>query len=146
MKKHSKLFGHLLLCSVVAIFSMAGMGCDDPLNVANPNSLVEQDLGNPTAANAVANGALATVARGWGEVIAPYSTATDEVIWIGSRDAWRDLDFGNVSFTGNEFTDDAMKFLHEGRWMADKAVAQLEEHNAVYPQDQAGKALKPIMP
>ena len=25
-------------------------------------------------------------------------------------------------------------------------AAQLEQHNAVYPQDQAGKALKPIVP
>ena len=37
------------------------------------------------------------VARAIGAISAPYSTATDEVIWIGSRDAWQQLQFGNVA-------------------------------------------------
>ena len=32
------------------------------------------------------------------------------------------------------------------RKMMQGLVAQLEQHDAVYPQDQAGKALKPIVP
>ncbi len=127
MKNSKNIFAQILLCSLTAFFVLGSLGCEDPLDVENPNSLVEVDLENPIAAAAIANGALATVSDGIGYVIAPYSTATDECFWIGSRDAWRELDFGNVSFSGNEFTDNAMKFLHEGRWMADKAVVALTE-------------------
>lgn len=105
------------------------LGCEDPLEVENPNSLVEEDLDNPSAASAIASGALATTARGMAYMLAPYEAATDEVTWIGSRDAWRQLNFGNVTDFSNEFTDDAFKFLSEGRWMADKAVIQLEKFN-----------------
>ena len=34
-----------------------------------------------------------------------YATATDELDWIGSRDAWLDLEGGAISNYGNEFTD-----------------------------------------
>lgn len=112
---------------VLALLMFGLAGCGDPLEVENPNSLVEQDLSNPIAANGIANGALATTAQGIAYVLAPYLAATDEVTWIGSRDDWRNLDFGNVSDANNEFTDNAMKFLHEGRWMSDKGILQLEE-------------------
>ncbi len=118
-----------LLC-LAAMLVFVAVGCDNSLDVENPNSLIEDDLSNPIAANAIANGALATTAQGIAYVLAPFNTATDEVIWTGSRDAWRELDFGNVSFDGNEFTDNAMKYLHEGRWMSDKAILQLSEFDA----------------
>ncbi|MFQ5639117.1 MAG: RagB/SusD family nutrient uptake outer membrane protein [bacterium] len=123
-------FSSVSFVLAAALLVFGALGCSDPLEVENPNSLVEDDLGNPIGANGVANGALATVATGIGYVLAPFNTATDEVIWTGSRDAWRELDFGNVAFDGNEFTDNAMKFLHEGRWMADKAIAQLSAFDA----------------
>lgn len=118
------------LVFLTAMLVFIAVGCDNALEVENPNSLIEDDLSNPISANAIANGALATTAQGIAYVLAPYNTSTDEVIWTGSRDAWRELDFGNVSFDGNEFTDNAMKFLHEGRWMADKAIVQLSEFDA----------------
>lgn len=105
-------------------------GCEDPLQVENPNKLVEEDLDNPAAASAIANGALATCAQGMAYVLAPYEDATDEVTWIGSRDAWRQLNFGIVTDINNEFVDNAFKFIAEGRWMADKAVSQLEKFSA----------------
>ena len=126
----ARLVTYASLVVLTAFLILSPFGCSDPLVVENPNDLVEGDLSNPIGANGVANGALATVAEGVAAVLAPLLTATDEVTWIGSRDAWRELDFGNVSFDGNEFTDDAMKFLHEGRWMADKAVLQLSEFDA----------------
>lgn len=126
LNEKTGLSRNLLVGLCVLVLALGMFGCEDPLEVENPNSLVEEDLSNPIASNALANGALTTVATGVAYVLAPYSTATDEVIWTGSRDAWRELDFGNVAFEGNEFTDNAMKFLHEGRWMADKAVSQLQ--------------------
>ena len=47
MNKKSKLIGLILTFAVV--------GCD--LEVNNPNSLLEDDLKDPSAASAVANGA-----------------------------------------------------------------------------------------
>ncbi|MDQ7051861.1 MAG: hypothetical protein Q9P14_02795 [candidate division KSB1 bacterium] len=117
----------LFACCLIAL---GLIGCEDPLKVENPNSLLETDLDNPIAAAGIVNGALGTAAQGIGFVLAPYSTVTDEVTWIGSRNAWNDLNKGKVTDIQNEFVDNAMKFMHEGRWMADKAVAQMEKFDA----------------
>lgn len=100
--------------------------CGDILDVNNPNNLVEEELGNPTAAGSIVNGASGLVARGIGAVLGPYSVATDEAIWVGSRDAWRELDAGNLGDPRNEFTDDAFRFFAQGRWMADEAVERVK--------------------
>jgi hypothetical protein len=105
-------------------------GCSDILEVDNPNNLLEDDLGSPSSARALAAGAGATVARSVGAMLGPYSTVTDEVSWRGSRDAWFQLDIGNLADPGNEFTDDAFRFIGEGRWMADEAVRRLEAFDA----------------
>lgn len=105
-------------------------GCSDILEVDNPNNLLEDDLGSPASARALAAGAGATVSRSIGAILGPYSTVTDEVSWRGSRDAWFQLDIGNLADPGNEFTDDAFRFVGEGRWMADEAVRRLEAFDA----------------
>jgi len=102
----------------------------DLTDVENPNDLVEEDVQARAAANAVANGALATVSRGIGFMIAPYSTTTDELTWIGSRDAWNQLNQGNMVDPANEFVDAAFPFLAEGRWMADNAIEIVRGHIA----------------
>lgn len=99
------------------------------LDVSNPNSLIEDDLSNPSAATSIANGALWTVSEGIGYISAPYFVITDEGTWTGSRDAWQQLEKGNISDFNNEFVDAAWPFLTEGRWMADKAIAQLTIFN-----------------
>ena len=104
-------------------------GCENILKVKNPNNVLEEDLNNPSAAASLVNGALATVMQGIGYVMAPYETVTDEVYWVGSRDAWRQLDQGFVSDPNNEFIDGAWPYICEGRWMADKAVSLLEQFN-----------------
>ncbi|HEY4611542.1 MAG TPA: hypothetical protein VII11_00995 [Bacteroidota bacterium] len=106
------------------------MGCEGLLDVNNPNNVLEEDLSNPKSAANIANGALFTVAQGIGYVLAPYEAATDEVRWIGSRDAWGQLDQGKISDFNNEFTDAAWPFISEGRWMADRAVILLEGFDA----------------
>ncbi len=103
-------------------------GCNSLLDVSNPNNVVGEDLLDPTAATAVANGALYTVQEGYGYMLAPYSTVSDELHWIGSRDAWLELELGTPENPANEFTDFAFPFLAQGRWMADEAIKILEEH------------------
>ncbi|MDX1546519.1 MAG: hypothetical protein R3247_06010 [Rhodothermales bacterium] len=102
----------------------------DILEVDNPNNLVEDDLANPAAASAMANGVEASVTRALGAILAPYSTATDELTWVGSRDAWQQLDFGNVNNPLNEFTDAAFPYVGEARWLADEFIDRLEAFKA----------------
>ena len=110
--------------------AMALTGCDELLSVDNPTNLSQEDLNNPAAAGPLVNGASATVARALGAMYGPYATATDEVTWIGSRDAWRELDEGFISNERNEFTDQGFHAFAEGRFMADEAIVRLAAFDA----------------
>lgn len=112
------------LSTLIAI-GLGLSGCD-MLKVNNPNSLVEGDLDNPAAASSIANGAEAIVTDALGSLLAPYSTATDELTWIGTRDAWEQLDQGEVDDPINEFADGAFRSVSEARWTADNAILRLE--------------------
>jgi hypothetical protein len=113
-----------LLFAVLLASFMAG--CNNLLDVNNPNNVLEENLGDPAAAAAIANGVLSTGSNGIGYCLAPYTTVTDEGIWIGSRDAWNQLDKGNVGDFNNEFLDAAWPFITEARYTADNAIARLE--------------------
>jgi len=110
------------------LISFAVIGCD--LEVDNPNSLLEDDLGDPSAAVGVANGGWNASLRGIGYIMIANAVATDEVVWIGSRDAWRELDKGGMENVYNEFVDGAWPYITEGRWMSDKAVSVLEDFHS----------------
>lgn len=101
-------------------------GCSGILDVENPNQVLREDLDNPVAANAVANGALSTVARGVSATILPMTAVGDELKWVGSYDSGRELEQGQLSNTRNEFTMGAFPNLSQGRWMADEAIRLLE--------------------
>ncbi len=107
------------------ILSLGLTGCN-LLDVNNPNNLVEEDLGNPAAIIPMVNGVEAAVTRAVYAMMAPYSTATDELVWVGSRDAWQQLDFGNIDDPFNEFTDAAFPYVAEARWWADEVIKRLE--------------------
>lgn len=123
MNTHFNYIFRLARASVV-IATITISGCDI-LNVSNPNSLVEVDLDNPASAAALANGAEATLTRALGSVLAASSTVSDEITWIGTRDAWLELNQGRTSSTTNEFVDEAFSNLSEARWTADFAIEKL---------------------
>lgn len=100
-------------------------GCSGLFDVENPNQMLRGDLSNPVAANAVANGALSTVARGVASTILPIAVVGDELKWVGSYDSGRELEQGNLSNALNEFTMSAFPSIAEGRWMADEAIRLL---------------------
>lgn len=122
-RRRWRMLGSLLL-------AVALTGCDALLDVDNPNNLSQEDLNKPEAAGPLVNGASATVARALGAMFGPYSTATDEVTWIGSRDAWRELDQGFISNERNEFSDQGFFAFAEGRFMADEAIQRLAAFDA----------------
>jgi hypothetical protein len=106
------------------------VGCNSLLDVENPNRVVSDDVRDPDAAQAVANGALWEVQAGYTYMLMVYSQASDEFEWCGSRDAFQELDFGWIDRPLNEFSDEAFKDIAPGRWMADEAIEILLEHQA----------------
>ena len=113
----------LAVCLAGATTLLAG--CSGILDVENPNQVLRDDLSNPVAANAVANGALSTVARSISSTILPMSVVGDELKWVGSYDSGRELEQGHLSNARNEFTMSAFPSLSQGRWMSDEAIRLL---------------------
>lgn len=111
------------LCAGGLLLALAA-GCD-LLSVDNPNNLLEEDI-QPTAAPSLANGAEASVTRALGAIHAPYHTATGELTWIGSRDAWGQLDLGDIDDESNEFTDAAFPYVGEATWTTREYIDRLE--------------------
>ncbi len=119
------------LGAVAALAVVLTVGaCEDPLDVENPNNLVEEDVATPTAVPATVNGALATTTDMIGEVNAIYATASDEVRWIGSRDAWHSLSQGNLDDPTNEFSDATFPTVGTARYMVDRAVRLAEQYDS----------------
>ena len=116
------------LLGVACLSALAA--CSSLLDVKNPNNVNQTDLSNPASAASQASGVLATVARAWGQIITPYSVATDELTWIGSRDAWQSLDQGTISEPTNEFVDAAFLYVGEARWWSDETIKRLKGFDA----------------
>lgn len=110
----------LLLCLSTTLGA-----CDSIFEVENPNQLKETDLANPSAAAAVANGALATVANGYSASLLPQTILSDELKWVGSYDSGRELMFGGATNARNEFMMGAFPSMSQGRWMGDEAISRL---------------------
>lgn len=115
----------LALVSVAVVAGACGI-----LDVKNPNAVVEDALSNPGAATAIANGAGATVTRALGAILAPYGAVTDELTYVGSRDAYGYADRGEISDPFNEFSDAAFPEMGEARWTTARAVDRLTAFDA----------------
>jgi hypothetical protein len=113
----------------VGLISM-GAACSGLLDVKNPNNVSADSLNNPTAGFAIANGAQAALAYGWGAILTEYATVTDELTWSGSRDGFRELDVGTLLNPTNEFTDAAFPWVGRARWEADLAIKKLATFDA----------------
>jgi starch-binding outer membrane protein, SusD/RagB family len=120
----------------VALLASLFGGCSEILDVENPNALTQADIERAAAQQALVNGTLSSVARGLagggdsGVLLVAHGTVSDELKWVGSRDAWRELNRGTVRNAGNEFTNFAWTLVNEGRWMSDETIRLLEIHKA----------------
>lgn len=114
-----------------ALIALTASACDGVFDVDNPNELVQDDLEKPSATAALVNGAEATVARGAADGVLAISIPTDELVWVGSYDAGRELDTGFLKNPVNEFTNnEAWDTFAEGRFMADEAIRLLGQFEA----------------
>ncbi len=123
IKQIAKVLSLALLC-------ISLNNCSDLLDAANPNNLLEEDLEDSRAYPPMVNGSEATVTRALAGIYASYATATDELTWIGSRDAWNQLDLGNTGNPNNEFVDQHFFFVAEARWWADDVIRRGEGFQA----------------
>ncbi len=115
--------------SILGALGMAVLlGACDLLEVDNPNALVQADIEKTEAAAAAVNGAQARTANGIAGIYAAFSTVGDEITWIGSRDAWNELDQGTPDNPGNEFADGSFPGIAQARWMTNFAVQLMEGH------------------
>ena len=128
MTKISRSSGRLRLMIAGSLLVVAA-ACGNILDVNNPNNVEESALANPQAATAEASGVLAALARMLSGVTVPYAVATDELDWIGSRDAWFDIETGGISNYLNEFIDGAFPNVGETRYLADETIRRLEAFN-----------------
>jgi hypothetical protein len=115
---------------VLALAAGALVGCNSLLSVDNPNNIKIEDTANPVAAEKLVNGAERQVSFGVTGVYLVIGEISDELEWVGSRDAWLELDQGKVSNGYNEFTDVAMPGMASARWLADYAITTLEAQQA----------------
>jgi starch-binding outer membrane protein, SusD/RagB family len=94
--------------------------------VKNPNAVEEGALNDPAAASILATGLNSAVSRAFSSVYGPYSVASDELTWVGSRENWGLLDGGDVSDPVNEYTNAAYPFMSEVRWLSKYTMEKLE--------------------
>lgn len=121
----SQTLHFFLAFGLVIAVGLLVSGCDI-LDVDNPNNLREDDLDRAVSARPMANGAEATVTRALGMLLTPTSTTSDELTFIGSRDAWNQLDLGVIGDEANEFSDFAFPFVGEARWTCDEYINRIE--------------------
>ena len=117
----------LLATSLLSLLALVACGL---LDVTNPNNVDEAALDQPSAAIPLSNGVLASLVLMLSGTTVPYAVATDELDWIGSRDAWFDLETGGLGNYLNEFTDAAFPNVGQARYLGDLAVTRLEGFNA----------------
>ena len=110
-----------------ALLAVLLAGCSSILDVKNPNSIAESSLANPASADAQSNGVIASVSRALSGLSNVYAVTTDELDWIGSRDAYRDLDTGGIGNYINEYTDGAFPLVGEARYLGDAVIKRLED-------------------
>jgi starch-binding outer membrane protein, SusD/RagB family len=94
--------------------------------VKNPNAVEEGALNDPASASILSTGLNSAVSRAFSSVYGPYSVASDELTWVGSRENWGLLDGGDVSDPVNEYTNAAYPFMSEVRWLSKYTMDKLE--------------------
>ncbi len=119
--------GLLRAGAALLVVAVTVSACRDPLDIPDPNSIQGEDLDNPAAVPSLVSGSLKNTNEMIGELAAIYGAASDEIRWIGSRDAWQSLSQGFLDDPVNEFSDAAYPDVTDARFMADRAISKAEE-------------------
>ena len=129
------------LTRTAALAAMPAFTACGLLDVSNPNDLVEDAIRDEALAGALANGSLTLVSSSVSQSWQPYLVASDELYWIGSRDAWLSLDKGFIDDPLNEFIDGPFPAMGQARWMSDFTIEVLTEHLANASTEELREAM-----
>lgn len=124
-RKPSRLAAGLL----TTVFAVGLTGCDSLLDVENPNNVVQSDLENPEAVNALVNGALALTSDALANVALSTAAMSDELLFTGSQNWAAELDRG-IFDTPAGRSDAITNSLAQARWTADEALRLASELGA----------------
>jgi hypothetical protein len=116
--------------ALAGLCAVAAAGCNNLLQVDNPNNVNAEELANPSSATNQVNGTLAALTRGANQLVGHVSSASDEIAWTGSLDGMDRLNRGFVRDPYNEFLIDATSGMSTARFMANRTVKQLEAFKA----------------
>ena len=108
--------------ALAAAALLAAAGCKGLLDVENPNNVVEENITTVAAAAPLANGVIGITVRAINAALDPYSTASDELDFVGSQDGFFQLDVGNLSNPAIQFSNNGFTRIAEARWMGDEAL------------------------
>src|SRR6185369_2722477 len=98
--------GRRLVRGFTVLATCASLGaCSSLLEVKNPNNVGADALDRSEAAGAIISGAENSTARAMASIINPFTVASDETFWVGSRDAYLQIDTGNLSDMNNEYVN-----------------------------------------
>jgi hypothetical protein len=107
-----------------ALLAVTAAGCG-LLDVKNPNNVSEDSLEDPSAATPLANGVIGATIRAVNSTLDVYSTASDEMDFVGSQDGFFQIDVGNFWNPVIQFSDNAYQRVAEARWTGDEALKRL---------------------
>lgn len=104
-------------------------GCDQLLEVSNPNSLTEEDVTLPASAEGLKNGTLHSLMVGTAWTWAATSTISDELRWTGSYESYKIFDEGRIDFSSNEVVVEGFPNISEARYMADISIENISRYD-----------------
>jgi hypothetical protein len=116
--------------ALAGLCALAASGCNDLLEVDNPNNVNAEELVNAASATNQVNGTLAALTRGANQLVGHVASASDEIAWTGSLDGMDRLNRGFVRDPYNEFLIDATTGMSTARFMANRTIKQLEDFKA----------------
>jgi hypothetical protein len=81
------------------------------------------------AAGSLVTGQYGAVNAAGNQIVGTIGAASDELMWVGSREYWNLLDVGDIGDPLNEYTDGQYPFVSQARWMANYVIPKLEEYD-----------------
>ena len=115
------LLAGALLVSSCTVFST---------EVKNPNAVTEDAIAEASAAaTSLVTGLYGAVNAAGNQIVGTVGAASDELMWVGSREYWNLLDVGDIGDPLNEYTDGQYPYVSQARWMADYTIPKLEGYD-----------------
>ncbi|MBX9928555.1 MAG: RagB/SusD family nutrient uptake outer membrane protein [Gemmatimonadaceae bacterium] len=114
-----------IAATLSSVVVMGGCNLFDT-DINNPNAVIDTALDDAAGATTLVNGLGGSLTRTFTSVYGPYTAASDELTWSGSREFWKLLDDGDIADPVNEYTDGAYPQMSQTRWLANFTLEKME--------------------